>query len=92
MSFLRELWAELQKAAKLYSRPVGTQLGPAAQKQPTRPNPWKKCPCCYRRNPVLCDTAEEGAQPCGFGLRCGCCTGPHRAPKAKGSADGHGSG
>lgn len=51
-----------------------------------RRNPWPKCPCCHHRVPALCTTAEEGAEPCGDGIACGCCTGPHKAPKP--AADG----
>lgn len=52
-----------------------------AKTRGSRPNPWPKCPSCFHRVPALCTTAPEGAEPCGFGIGCGCCTGPHRPPK-----------
>lgn len=82
---LRQLVQAWRDAAAHYTRPFDRPaLGPSGGRlggKSGRPNPWVKCPTCYRRNPVLCDTAEEGAEPCGNGMRCGCCTGPHRAKK-----------
>lgn len=42
-----------------------------------------QCPCCYRFVPALCTTAEEGAEPCGYGIVC-CCPGEHRAETGRG--------
>lgn len=55
-----------------------------------RPNPWPQCPLCHRRVPSVCTDAEEGAEPCGNGVSCGCCYGPHRAEK--GAQDGRDDG
>mgnify|MGYP001036914268 CR=1 FL=1 len=46
-----------------------------------RRNPWPRCPACYHRVPALCTEAEPGARPCGFGIACLCCDGPHKTPK-----------
>lgn len=66
----------VREAAGHYARPEPT-VGRRAEPGPRRRNPWRKCPRCYRRNPALCDIADDGAEPCGLGVRCGCCTGPH---------------
>lgn len=47
---------------------------------------WPQCPACHRRTPSLCSDAEEGAEPCGYGITC-CCYGPHQAPKGSRGAD-----
>jgi hypothetical protein len=46
-----------------------------------RPHPIPKCPGCFKRVQALCTDAPDGAEPCGFGLACGCCMGPHQPPK-----------
>lgn len=81
MSNLVEL---VQQVARHYARPDdGQPIERRANPGPRKRNPWRKCPRCYRRNPYLCDEAEEGAEPCGLGLRCGCCTGPHTKEKSR---------
>lgn len=69
MSFASEL---IESFKKVFGKAPTTR---------SKPNPWPKCPACYHRVPALCCTAEEGAEPCGDGLACGCCGGPHLAPK-----------
>jgi hypothetical protein len=49
-----------------------------ADPAPRRRNPWVKCPQCWRRNPTLCEGADE---PCGLGIRCGCCTCPEESER-----------
>lgn len=69
----------VRDAASHYARPreqIVRRDDPTAVKR----NPWVKCPNCYRRNPYLCMDADDDAEPCGLGIRCGCCTGPHTAP------------
>lgn len=87
--FLRALWdllvrlfKDARSDAAHYSRPVD-QPGRRTETGPVRRNPWVKCPQCYKPNPSLCDVADDGAEPCGLGVRCGCCTGPHVATKEK---------
>lgn len=69
--------AELSKgrSARSGARSSGRAGGRA------RRNPWPKCPACFHRVPALCDTAEPPEMPCGNGLTCGCCQGPHKPPK-----------
>lgn len=83
---LRHLVQAWREGAEHYTRPLGSPGGQLGGRS-GRPNPWPKCPSCYRRNPSLCDVAEEGAEPCGRGIRCGCCDGPHRAPKKSQEGD-----
>jgi hypothetical protein len=51
----------------------------------SRRKPWPRCQACHHRVPVLRTSAPEGAEPCFFGIQCGCCYGPHRPPKPAGS-------
>lgn len=67
------IWQTIREA-------FGAEFG-RRSKTSARPNPWPRCPYCLTRVPALCADAEEGALPCGHGLACGCCTGPHLAPK-----------
>ena len=67
-------------------RPARSLGQPQAKDSARSPrNPWQRCQACHHRVPVLCTSAPEDAEPCFFGIQCGCCYGPHRPPKPAGS-------
>jgi len=46
-----------------------------------RPNPWPKCPACFRRVPNLCLNVDDEGGLCEVGKACGCCPGHRPRPR-----------
>lgn len=71
IEFIRNLIENIKRAR-------GAVKAKGKGKSGAKRNPWPRCPQCQQRVPSLCSSAEPGAEPCGNGVRCGCCDGPHR--------------